>query len=348
MSRQFAALRGLAIVIVVLYHSIDQGLLGAQGLGYAPPDDVVRTVLLVLHQLGVFAVPTFLFISGSFAAYAARGDPPRLPWRTVWAGLKRILWPYLLWSAVFFVLIYLRRGETYTVTGYVKNLLVGYPFHFIPIVVFWYAASPLLVPMAKRAGWLLVGVIAVYQAVLMMVIFPNLVGIEMPGWMEFLVPPGLGHTMATWGIYFPLGLTYSLHARRVRPVLERIKWVALAATVGLFLLSLLHTLDVLDFPLAAHLCPLPFLVLLPLIQRNAIPKVQWLEAVGKRSYGLYLTHLIVLELVFLAVQLVFPWLLGHQVFLQPLLFAAALGIPLIGMNLTARLSGGKIYRYVFG
>ncbi|MGD1993860.1 MAG: acyltransferase [Anaerolineae bacterium] len=348
MSRQFAALRGLAIVIVVLYHSIDQGLLGAGGLGYPPPGEPVRTVLLALHELGIFAVPMFLFISGSFAAYAARGDPPRLSWRTVWAGLKRMLWPYLIWSVAFFVLVYFRRDEMYTLWGYLKNLLVGYPFHFIPLLVFWYAASPLLVPVAERAGWLLIGVIVVYQFALMTVIFPGVVGLEAPGWMRFLVPPGLGRTLATWGIYFPLGLTYSLHAARVRPVLERVKWIVLLATGGLFILSLLNTAGILHFPLAAHLCPLVLLGLLPVIQRNAIPGVRQLETVGKRSYGLYLTHLIVLELVFFGVQIICPWLLSHQILLQPLLFAAALSIPLVGMNLIARLWGGRVYRYVFG
>lgn len=348
MNRQFPALRGLAIAIVVLHHSIDMGTLGPQSLGYPPVEGWGRYVLLVLHQLGVFAVPTFLFISGGFAAYAARGDPPRMSWKTIWAGLKRILLPYLLWSILFYALIYVRKGEAHTVFGYLKNLLVGYPFHFIPILVFFYVISPILVRVAGRFGVLLIAGIGIYQLFLMNLLFPGILGFAFPERMEVLVPPALGSTMGQWAIYFPLGLVYSLHARRVRPWLDRAKWVLVAATGAFFVLSILHTLEVVRMPIARYICPLTFILLVPLIRRNSIPMVRKLEEVGKRSYGLYLIHLIVLELVFWGLQIIAPWLLTYQILLEPLLFAAAMGIPLLLMDGVARSPARSVQRYVFG
>ena len=348
MNRQFPALRGLAISLVVLYHSIDMGTLAPRGLGYPPVEGWGRYVLLVFHQLGVFAVPTFLFISGCFAAYAARGTPPQLSWKTIWAGLKRILLPYLLWSILFYILIYVRRNETYTILGYVKNLLVGYPFHFVPILVFFYVISPLLVPLASRFGALLIGLIAIYQLILLNILSPGILGFVFPERMQLLVPPAVGSTMAQWGIYFPLGLVYSLNAKRVKPWLDKAKWGLAAATVAFFVLSVLHSADLIHLPLASYICPLTFILLAPLIKRNSIPLVRRLEEIGKRSYGLYLTHLIVLDLVFLVLQVTVPWVLAYQILLQPLLFATAMGIPLLVMNGIARSPARSVQRYVFG
>src|SRR5512139_3000186 len=102
MNRQLGALRGLAILIVVLYHTIGLGISIPQEWGYPSIEVWSRTILSLLQQPGTFAVPIFLFISGCFVSYAAGGTPPRLSWKTVWSGLKRLLWPYILWSSVFY------------------------------------------------------------------------------------------------------------------------------------------------------------------------------------------------------------------------------------------------------
>jgi hypothetical protein len=47
-------------------------------------------ILMTFTLLGVFAVPTFLFISGSFFIYSIRGQESRLSYRTVFKGLKHI------------------------------------------------------------------------------------------------------------------------------------------------------------------------------------------------------------------------------------------------------------------
>lgn len=348
MNRQFTALSGLAILIVLLNHAIEMGNLGTQELGYPLATGWGLYVLLALHHLGIFAVPTFLFTSGSFISYAARRSPPKLPWKSVWAALKRILCPYLFWSVAFFILIYFRKNEEYTLLGYLKNLVVGYPFHFIPILLFYYVSSPVLVRLADRFGYVLIAVIGLYQLLLIRLLYPSSLALNLPNWMHVLVPPALGHTMALWGIYFPLGLVYGLNAREVLPWLRRFRFVFLITTGVCFVLHILNTASVLHSPLAPFLCPLPFLFLAPMIERKSIPMVRQLEKIARKVYGLYLTHLIVLDLTVFGVQVLMPWLLTYQVLLQFLLFAMALGVPLVVMNSMARLPIKVVYRYVFG
>ena len=172
-------------------------------------------ILSILTQLGVLAVPMFLFISGSFFAYAASGNRTKLSWKPVRSSLKYILWPYLVWSIVFYALVYVWKGEQYSVLGYATKLLVGYPFNFVPILVFWYIVSPVLVRFSDRFGWALIAVVGVYQLVLFNLVYPGAYGFQFPTWTHMLVPKIVGVTMAQWAIFFPLGLICGLKAKSV-------------------------------------------------------------------------------------------------------------------------------------
>lgn len=348
MKRQFLALSGLAIVIVVLNHSIHMGSLGIREIGLPQARGLERLALAVLSAVGTFAVPTFLFTSGSFVSYAARRNPPRLPWKTVWAALKRLVWPYLVWSIVFYVYVYFRKAEGFTLWGYLKNLIVGYPFHFIPILLFYYVCSPVLVRLTDRFGYVLIAGIALYHAFLLALVFPSTFGISVPDWTDVLIPPVLGRPMAQWGVYFPLGLVFSLKAKEISPWLQRLRILPAAATGVFFVLLILNDFGVLHFPAAYYLCPPAFLFLAPTINRNSIPFVRQLEKAAKHSYGLYLTNLIVLDLAVFGAQALLPGLLAHQLLFCLMLFAVALAVPLGVMHGVARTPGKVAYRYVFG
>jgi peptidoglycan/LPS O-acetylase OafA/YrhL len=266
----------------------------------------------------------------------------------MWAGLTRIVWPYLIWSVVYYAVVYVRRDETYTILGHLKNLVVGYPYHFVPLLLFFYVLSPLLVRFAKRWGWLLIAIIALYQAILMNVQFAGILGFRFPDWMKYVVPPVVGYALAEWGIYFPLGLVYGLHFKSLLPWLRKGKWVFLGATCLFFLLGVLSVASVVRFPLALHICRLTLVLLLPVIKRKSIPLVRRLEDVGKKSYGLYLTHLLVLDFAFLGVQVLLPSLLNHPILVVPILFTAGVLVPILVMSGVARLPARTVYRYVFG
>ncbi|MDX1688699.1 MAG: acyltransferase [Candidatus Promineifilaceae bacterium] len=348
MSRQFVAFSGLAMVLIVLNHSIQMSMEAAVAAGYALPGGVGRFLLTVLQALGVFAVPIFLFISGAFVAYAAKGAP-RLSTKFVWKSIRHILWPYLVWSIVFYILIYFHGGQRFSAAGYLKNLATGFPFHFVPLLILFYVASPALIPAARRHPWLLLGVIGGYQLLLIAIRQPDVFSISLPAPVRLLNPPIVGGTFSDWGIFFPLGTVFSLHASSLKTRLERVKWISVLATLALFVLGLLHATDVVSAPWARFIVPLPLLLVVPVVQRRSIPAVQQLEKVGKRSYGLYLTHLIVIDLLLWAIELLARPLLAYQYVLFPLLFVVGLALPVIIMSDVAqRRPTRKVYRYVFG
>lgn len=349
MNRQFAALNGLAIVIVVLFHAIHFGRLSIAGAGYQEAVGISRWVLLFFSEFGIFAVPTFLFTSGAFVAYAARRTPPNLPWKSVRAALERVLRPYVIWSFVFYIVIYFQRDEVYSVLGYVKNLIVGYPYNFVPLLIFYYLVSPILVRLAPRFGAIVLLGIALYQLLLIAIQAPGVVGVTLPETLNILVPPALGTTLALWAIFFPLGLVYSLNSQRFLPWLQKLKWPLLATTLLLFAASLFTSAGIIRLPIAGLVAPLTLALLLPLVKRKSIPKVRQLEKVSKRSYGLYLTHLIVLDLTVLFINAVLPELNAYPLLLVAILLAVGLSIPLLVMSGLARIHTRRpVYRYVFG
>jgi peptidoglycan/LPS O-acetylase OafA/YrhL len=348
MSRQFPALRGLAIIIVVLYHSIHMTDVYLGEVNLPATDGIGGLFLLTLSLLGVFAVPTFLFISGSFFIYSIRGQESRLSYRTVFLGLKHIVLPYLFWSMVFYLILYLWHNHLFTPFEYAKHLVVGYPFNFVPLIVVFYLLSPVLVRLSIKYSLAIIGLIAAYQIFLINVIYPGTLGFTFPEWSRFLVIPVLGRSMADWGIYFPLGMVFSLHSRLVVPYLLRFKWALAGTTVLFFTLGFLSVTKIIDFQAAYFITPLPFLGFAATISRNSIPLVRSLEAVGKRSYGLYLTNLIVIDSILFSMSLAAPQMLNYQLFVVPFLFALSLGIPLAAMNGLARVPNWGMYRYVFG
>jgi len=324
--------------------------LDTQRLGYPPPaQGWLYYILLVLKQLGIFAVPTFLFVSGCFFSYAARGsNPPKLSWKVVGTGLRHLLWPYLFWSVAFYILIYFRWDVAYTPLGYLKNLAVGFPFHFVPLIAFYYLLSPFLVRFARRFGLALIAVIGLYQLVLINVVFPGTLGVTFPAWTHVFAPPVLRTTLALWAIYFPLGMVYSMNAKHVLPRLERARWAFLIITIVFFVISLMDVFSVFRFPLASYICPTTFVLFATTIRRESIPQVRTLERIGKKSYGLYLSSLLFLEIVLLGIHLFAPGLFNYPALLPPILFTLTTGVVLTTMNGFTRLPTRTMYRHVFG
>ncbi len=348
MNRQFIALNGLAIVIVVLVHSIHFTRLSTQQMSYPEATGVARLILLALSGLSIFAVPTFLMTSGAFMAYAARRSPPRLPWRSVRAALERILRPYVLWSIVFYLLVFIQRGESYSLFGYIKNLIVGYPYNFIPLLAFFYALSPFLVRLIPRYGYLVLTFIGLYQGLLIFILTPKSFGAVPPGFLRVLAPPVLSTTLALWAIFFPIGLVYGLKMQHLAPILTKLKWPLVAVTLALYVIAVLHSAGVIFAPMAAVVARLSFVLILPSVSRKVIPQVRRFEKISKRSYGLYLMHLIVLDLVMLAIQAFLPDLHQHPLLMMGLLFATGMIIPMAIMGVAAKIHFNLLYRYVFG
>lgn len=347
-NRQFAALRGLAIILVVFDHAIHMSVAEFGRVGLLPPTGLAHGLLLVLQQPGTIAVPIFLFLSGGFMVYAVNGREIPVAYRIVASSLRYILMPYLVWSLIFYVVAYLLQYQRLPLLGYVKGLLVGYPFSFVPILVFFYMLGPLLVPAVRRHPWLVLVAVLGYQLFLINVTSPGALGVVFPSWTWWLSPPVLRNTLAKWAIYFPFGVVYGLHGKAILDPLRRI-WLPLAASGivlnGLRVAGLIQGWDARALEMA---CPIPLILLCIVIKRERIPLASRLEQYGSKSYGLYLTNLIVISLLLAGIQVAAPWLLPHLIVVIPVLFLVTLNLPFWVMTLAERSPARLIQRYVFG
>jgi fucose 4-O-acetylase-like acetyltransferase len=300
-----------------------------------------------LQALGTFAVPTFLFVSGAFLSYASR----ELSFTFVRTSLGRILWPYVTWSTLVYGLVLVTSDAEPRVSAYVKNLLVGFPYHFVPLLVFWYVTAPFVVRIGRRHGALLLVAIGVYQVLLLALRRPETFGLSgpLPTWMYHLQPSVLSTAMSEWAVYFPLGLVLSLHTVALKPRLRRVRWLALAAVVGLFVAGILDAFEMLRAPWARFAVAVPLMFLLPVVDRNSIPFVRAFEFVGRRSYGVYLAHFFVINAVTLFASTPASGLDRWPLVVYPTLFVSALGGALLLMGLMVRiLPSRRAFRYVFG
>jgi peptidoglycan/LPS O-acetylase OafA/YrhL len=349
MNRQIGAINGLAIVLVVLNHSIHMSTTMPQALGYPAVTGAWNILLILLQILGTYAVPTFLFGSGSFVVYVAQSGTLSQSYRALLVRLRHIFWPYLFWSSVFYLVVFVQWGEYYSILGYIKNLLVGYPFNYVPLLVLYYMLAPLLVRLGKRHSMAMVVAIGVYQLILINLLNSNALGFKFPDWMQILVPRVVSTTLAKWAIYFPLGIAYSLNSKKLMPILRKVRWELVALAVILLVLYILNEANILRVPLAGEIAALPIICLLPLIKRDSIPLLKPLEWIGRMSFGLYLSNLIVADVFIWLMEGLMPGLLAYQILLEPLVFIATLSIPLIimwGMSQLPPIRGA--YHYVFG
>jgi len=349
MRRHYPALRGVAIFLVILHHAIVLGISIPAGWGVETPTRVSEEILSILSMLGWIAVPVFLLISGSFYAYAARGNPPQISLKIVKANLSSLLWPYLVWSLVYYAVEWIGYGKIPTAPGIVKNLLVGYPYNFVLLIVFFIIISPMITRLTYRFGWAwLLILISVYQIFLIIVLDQAQYGLSLPAWTDYLVVPVLARTMADWGIYFPLGMYLALNSQKVIPFLERMKWVFLALALTSFGLAAAHVVGAIKFTGSRHLFPLFFVLFVPVIQRDWIPARRFFESAGKVAYGLYLIHFVLINILLLTFHAIFPWFLEQSLLLYPVLLFLGIFIPLSVINWINKSRIARISPYLFG
>ena len=84
------------------------------------------------------------------------------------------------------------------------------------------------------------------------------------------------------------------------------------------------------------------------LDKVSIPFTRAINWIGTKSYGIYLIHPKVLELVARVIYHAAPWMLAYQALYQPLLVVAAVGIPSLLMVGVAKSPVRKCYHYLFG
>jgi len=321
--------------------------------------------LIAIIKLTSFAVPAFLFVSGFFIAYASRGKQSTLSWKIIRTRITNLLIPYLIWSFVLFGADFARSCldtcKTETPLSYLWKLLSGGAYWYVPLIIQCYLLSPFLVPLAKKRWKLAILIGAFTQLGAIMVTYLGILDVEVPKAIAVLFTTVLFPRDL---IYFIIGIVVGFHFSTFKQWLARVKWGILVVWV----VSIIFTLAEAEFifrlgsgayylghirggyftiPMTIYV--ITFIFTFIAFEEISIPYSKTVLQLGRRSYGIYLMH--VLPVRFVMPKVVYhllPWALGHQILYQPILVISAVGLPYLFMSFVAKSRFRGAYRYLFG
>lgn len=372
--RRLPILGGIAIIGVVLNHAASWGhyamFLWADRYRpvTAPNWDQIGSlsyyILLVLKQLPVFAVPTFIFIAGFFIAYSVRGDEKKVSWKVIKSRLIYLILPYLIWSIVIFIRDFIISGTLQTPLKYLITLLTGGAvgvYYFIPLLCLLYLFSPFLVSLAKVNYKLLLISSVILQFSLVVYNsfsyfkYLNLVNGDIPFLNQLWVyNPSWS---PVWHVfYFVLGIGVKLYLPTFTKYLNRYKLFICIAVPLAAILNIAESDVLLQVTLnhwGAYLGYLSYhiyatAVILFFISLETIPNSKTLSYINGKSYGIFLTHVIFIATITSIIYNFLPGFLAYAVILTIFLFILGLGLPLLLMEVIARSPARGSYRYLFG
>jgi peptidoglycan/LPS O-acetylase OafA/YrhL len=90
------------------------------------------------------------------------------------------------------------------------------------------------------------------------------------------------------------------------------------------------------------------LYFLSLLESKKLPLTKTSNFLGSKSYGIYLAHVPIMEVMARGIYLIAPWVLSNQLLFFILIFITGLGLPLVGMQLFSLPKLKPIYGFLFG
>lgn len=360
--RNIPLLSALAIIGVVLNHAV------WQVLSNIPAGSRNGYTYLPLDQMGKIAIPAFMFIAGYFIAYATSGGRKPLAWNVVRARIGKLFWPWVLWAFIWLGMqvsaqvLGLRSGGTplgFNIRSILLALFAQY--YFIPMLMVYYLAAPLLVRIARRS----------LRALFFITILLQLAGVALfyiQVYAPHTLPPGLqsGNWLDVtllqylrFAFYFPLGLASGMKPSAFAPLLRWRKALP-------WLTALAFVLATLEGGLAygflrdnwqrgdSHVKVTSMLLSLGLIfcfmvYSNIPVPAHWRKPVRELSantYGLYLAHYVVMAVLDKIIARFVPPSVPLQILYIFLLVAATLSLSLWMIHLSMR--SGRLHDLLFG
>lgn len=369
MTRRLLLLAGLAILGLTINHSAGWGQIAMflwtdryrpvtvpNWDGFATP---LHYVFLVLRVFGLFVVPAFLFIAGFFIAYAIRGRDLPSASKIIARRLRSLLIPYLIWSSVIFVADALQGIEFQPVEYLIRLLTLGADpsLYYIPLLCYLTLLSPLIVRAAQVKPRALLMISALIQLIAIVPRYGRLFGWQGSA-LDLVIRLSPDWSITRWVFFFSLGVVGGVQIKQFKAWLTQHRDGLFTALIGLFLLGILES------DLLLRLTKLYWFAGISSLSANllAVAFVLWflsLDAVtgrisitlahlGPRSYGVYLVHPLLMELVARVIRSFAPGLLAYQGVFALIVFVSGLGGSLLMMAAVAKSPVRRAYAYLFG
>jgi peptidoglycan/LPS O-acetylase OafA/YrhL len=354
MAARLLLLNGLAACAVAINHAASYGLLAmfqwtdrylpVTVPNYSQIGTPAYYFLLYIRMLISFGVPAFLFISGFFIAFMARGSRTQVGWQMVMPRVKILIVPFLIWTLIRYML--LTRIPTT-----IDEILD--PYYFIPVLAQFYLLSPILVPLARNRWKLLLAVCGLIYIGLITMGYLRILGVNIP---SLGIPRWIFLTQPFW---FPFGVVAGLHMQTFRQALAPLKWKLLTA------LTILAILPLIEHQTVAYLLDRDwlgphfggflrilyhFVVILCFLAFDKIelPFSKAISNLAPKSLGIYLGNIPFVYVTSVLMYFNTPWILGNQLLYQIILIMAGLGGPVLLMTMLMKSPARPAYRYVFG
>jgi peptidoglycan/LPS O-acetylase OafA/YrhL len=369
MIKRLLLLNGLSIFNVVLYHASAWGFIAMfwwtdRYLPVAVPNfdqkfGLTYFTLRSIEQYIIYSIPAFLFVSGFFISVATGRRQATISWKLIGARIKALVIPYLIWSTVMLFMEFF-QGRTFSPLDILRILLTGQAteaFYFVPLLVQLYILAPFIVPIAKKNWKALLLVAWLIEFGIRSLNYGFTLGIDIPilHQLGFLTNAWLFPVRIFW---FVLGIVVGFHLGSFRPTLKLIRWGLVAGAIFFFLVGVIEWEVLLQRSGEAWIAPyesvidgfyaLAFILAFLSFENLKIPLSKHFEVLGTKSYGIYLSHSLVIILTSKLVYRFVPQILQYQIIFQPLLIVLGLGVPLVLMALLNRSPFRRYYVYLFG
>lgn len=358
MTKRLLLLNGVAAFGVATYHAAAYGFSAmfewtdryqpVSVPNYDQIGSMAYYFLLLVRQLDAFVIPAFLFVSGFFIAFAARGEPATIKWDIVWARVKTLLPPLIIWTAIRCLLL---RQPPSTIHDILR------PYYFLVLLIQFYLLSPLIVRLAQQhMRLLLVGALLIQGSAESLFFLGNL-GVSSPALeaVKSLLPLWFFPLRLFW---FTVGVVAGFQRERLS-LLSRYRWGLLVAVILMGSLTLFEYglfarwmgqpwLGPSFRGLSSNLYALVFIFCFLAFENFTPPLSKQLLELGAKSLGIYLVNIPAIYVIAVLMYRWTPWLLGQQFLYQAVLISVGTALPLLLMELVRRSPARGYYRYLFG
>ena len=368
MTRKLLFLNGIAIIFAVYHHSIYWAVTainywGDRFISSATPEllsipNVFSLFLRITDQIAGSAVPAFLFVSGFLYSFSLDRQTIRQSYRLIQKRILYLLFPYIVWSTATVVFRAI-EGRSYTVVELIRVYLLGEadaPFYYVPLIIQMIILSPFLFKAVKKYPVVILPIAFVIQALSSIPWYFKVLEITPLQSLNFLNFFKSSYLISHL-VWFLIGMVFFIYRQKIIAFLKKYLWGFLFLIAFTFFIGQLEIQQLMNVSgnnwinsqasiVTRFFYSLLILAFAVFWENNAW--VSRIEFIGARSYGIYLSHILTIEICARLIYHILPFILGQTVIFLGILVFLGVSIPLLIMYVSRITPLKTIYSYLWG